>query len=159
MLDRIRRFFDQNLGQLSSGSATAGDGTREHAYRLATAALLVEVSRADFEVCEIEQASVENAIRRAFDLSLAETRELVELAEAEAAEATSLYQFTRLVNDSFDLETKEHIVELLWQVAHADGSVDKHEEHLVRRIADLIHVPHRAFIRAKHRAASSSPEG
>ena len=58
-----------------------------------------------------------------------------------------------LPNDSFDLETKEHIVELLWQVAYADGAVDKYEAHLVRRIADLIHVSHRSFIAAKLRSA------
>ena len=61
-------------------------------------------------------------------------------------------QPARLINRHFSQEEKNHIVELLWEVAYADGELDKYEEHLVRKLADLIYVPHRSFIRAKHRA-------
>ena len=151
MLDRIRQFFDENLALATRPEES--EAAREEACRLATAALLVEMSRADYTVREIERGAVVDAVRKAFGLGAEETAELIELAEAEADEATSLYDFTQLVNDGFDLPTKEHVVELLWQVAYADGHVDKYEEHLVRKIADLIHVPHRAYIRAKHVAA------
>ncbi|MDX1514855.1 MAG: TerB family tellurite resistance protein [Gammaproteobacteria bacterium] len=121
----------------------------EHAYQLATAALLMEISRADREVKDTERDAITRAVQQAFDLGDEETRTLVELAEAEAEEATALYDFTRLINQNFSDVQKQRVVEMLWQVAFADGDADNYEEHLIRRIADLIHVPHRGFIRAK----------
>jgi uncharacterized tellurite resistance protein B-like protein len=147
MIDSIKRFFDANLATVGKASSPA---EQEHAYRLAGAALLIEMTRADHDVKGIERDAVAKAVRRAFELDASETDELVTLAEREADSATSLYEFTRLINDNFDDAQKEHFVELLWQVALADGEIDKYEEHLVRKVADLIHVPHSAYIRAKH---------
>jgi uncharacterized tellurite resistance protein B-like protein len=127
MLDSIKRFFDTHL----TTAAEAGDPARqEHAYRLAAA----------------------RALERAFELDDSETDELLTLAEEQADHATSLFEFTRLINRHFDAGQKEHFIELLWSVALADGELDKYEEHLVRKVADLIHVPHRSYIRAKHQA-------
>jgi uncharacterized tellurite resistance protein B-like protein len=149
MLASIKRFFDANL--LAATKARSPE-EQEHAYQLATAALLIEMTRADHEVKSVELDAVTHAVQRAFGLDSAQTAELVALAEQEADEAISLFEFTRLINDNFDARQKEHIVELLWQVALADGEIDKYEDHLVRKVADLIHVPHLIFIRAKHTA-------
>ncbi len=149
MLSAIRQFFETHIAELSSDPDPQ---EREHAHRLATAALLIEMTRADHEVKAIERDAVTRAIDKAFGLPPEETRELVALAELEADQATSLYEFTRLINQHFSHQDKGHIVELLWEVAYADGELDKYEEHLVRKLADLIHVPHSTFIRAKHRA-------
>jgi len=149
MLDSIKRFFDANL---TAAGEAAGAADQEHAYQLAAAALLIEMTRADHDVKGIERDAVIGALTRAFDLDESETAELVALAEAHAEDATSLYEFTRLINDHFDADQKQHFVELLWSVALADGEIDKYEEHLVRKVADLIHVPHMAYIRAKHLA-------
>ena len=118
----------------------------------ATAALLMEMSRAEDEVKAVERSAVAQAVPRAFDLDPGETAELIALAEQQAARATSLYEFTRLINEHFDRRQKEHVVELLWHVAYADGEVDKYEEHLVRKITDLLYVPHVAFVRARYHA-------
>ena len=113
--------------------------------------------RADYEVRPAEREAVLRALGAAFDdLSADETRDLLARAEERADDATSLYEFTRFINDRLDHGQKAHIVELLWRVAYADGDLDKYEEHLVRRIADLIHVPHSVFIRMKHRAAGEA---
>lgn len=150
MIDSIKRFFDANLTAASEAGSPA---EQEHAYRLAGAALLVEMTRADHDVKGIERDAVARAIERAFELDASETDELLALAEREADSATSLYEFTRLINRHFDADQKVHFVELLWHVALVDGELDKYEEHLVRKVADLIHVPHRSYIRAKHQAA------
>ena len=156
MLKAIRDFYDRHV----AGSLDDPDEEgREHAYRLATAALLMEISRADHDIKQVEREAVVGAVQRAFGLDESETQNLVELAEEEANEATSLYEFTRLINTNFDPKQKQHVVEMLWQVAFADGVADKYEEHLVRRIADLIHVPHRGFIRAKLAAQSARSKG
>ena len=149
MFASIKRFFDANLTAATDASNPV---EQERAYRLATAALLIEMTRADHDVKGVERDAVTQAVRRAFELDLDQTEELVTLAEQEADEATSLYEFTRLINRHFDAKQKEHVVELLWQVALADGELDKYEEHLVRKVADLIYVPHRSYIRAKHHA-------
>lgn len=146
MLRAVREFFENNVAGIVEDT---DEGRREHAYQLATAALLMEISRADREIDGSERDAVVQAVGKAFELDAEETHELVELAEAEAEEATSLYEFTRLINDNFDHGQKQHVVEMLWQVAFADGHADEYEVHLIRRIADLIHVPHKGFIRAK----------
>lgn len=153
MLKAISDFFNEQV----SGRLNEPDPAKaEHAYQLATAALLMEISRADREIHQAEREAVIGAIRRTFDLDEEETRALVELAEKEAEEATSLYDFTRLINENFDHRQKQRVVEMLWQVAFADGNADNYEEHLIRRIADLIHVPHRGFILAKLAVESGS---
>lgn len=149
MIRKIREFFDASIAAATGANAEV---EQEHAYQLATAALLIEISRADYEVKGIERAAVTKAIQRAFELDREQTDELVSLAELQADEATSLYEFTRLINRHFSGKQKEHIVELLWHVAYADGELDRYEEHLVRKIADLIYVPHLTYIRAKHNA-------
>ena len=154
MIRAFQRLFESTVAAAAGAPATQ---EREHGYHVATAALLVEMMRADHEVRPAEREAVLRALGAAFDdLSADETRDLLARAEERADNATSLYEFTRFINDRLDHEQKAHIVELLWRVAYADGDLDKYEEHLVRRIADLIHVPHSVFIRMKHRAAGET---
>ena len=156
MLSKIRQFFDTTIRPESASSDSA---THEHGVRLATAALLMEIGRADTHFASAERDAIEAAMQRVFELSPAETRELVELAQQEVEQATDLYQFTRLVDTEFSAPDKKHVVELMWRVSMADGHVDKYEEHLVRRIADLLHVSHSDFMHAKHLAAEASSTG
>jgi len=149
MFASLKRFFDANL---TAATEAHNPVDQERAYQLATAALLIEMTRADHDVKSVERNAVTQAVQRAFELDESQTEELLALAEQEADTATSLYEFTRLINRHFNAKQKEHIVELLWHVALADGEIDKYEDHLVRKVADLIYVPHLSFIRAKHNA-------
>ncbi len=74
---------------------------------------------------------------------------LVEEAERHIDQAHDLYQFTSQVNRAFDESGKVRLLEALWRVARADATVHRYEEHLIRRVADLLHVPHAGFISAK----------
>ena len=151
MIRTFRRLFESTVATAAHAEAAE---TREHGYHVATAALLVEVMRADRDVRPEERGAVLRALEAAFgDLSPEEVRDLLARAEERADDAISLYEFTQHVNRQLDHDQKAHVVELLWRVAYADGDLDKYEEHLVRRIADLIHVPHSVFIRMKHKAA------
>ena len=154
MIRAFQRLFESTV---TTVTRTAEAEEREHGYHVATAALLVEMMRADYEVQPVEREAVFRALAAAFnDLSPDETRDLLARAEERADGATSLYEFTQLINRQLDHEQKAHVVELLWRVAYADGDLDKYEEHLVRRVADLIHVPHSVFIRMKHRARNTA---
>lgn len=149
MLERIKRFFDQHLGADALGQDP------EHVLRLAVAALLLEMTHMDGEVWPQQRKAVEQAVKTCFELGEAETTELLALAEAERAQSTDYFQFTSLINASYTPGQKEKLVETLWRVAYANEVLHKHEEHLVRRIAGLLHVPHSTFISAKHRARGS----
>ncbi len=147
MLKAISDFFANNL--LLPEDETGVD--KEHALRLATAALLIEMTRVDYEVKDIELAHTLSVLQQHFDITTEETSELLRLAEMEADQATTYHEFTSLINNSYSGEQKAQIIELLWEVAYADGEIEKYEDHLVRKIADLLYVKHRDFIAAKHR--------
>lgn len=122
------------------------------ALRLAVAALLVEVLRADYEVAPAERAQVVRSLQALLGLDPVAGTAILERAERHADESHDLYQFTSRINQSCSDVEKERLVEQLWRVARADATIHKYEEHLVRRVADLLHVPHAAFIAAKLRS-------
>jgi uncharacterized tellurite resistance protein B-like protein len=153
MLQSIKRFFEERV---APEAAEAEPAACEHGLRLAAAALLFEIVRADAEVKDEERTVVRAAIQGTFGLTKEESEELMRLAEAESREATSLYDFTHLIDKAFAPEQKKRVVELLWLVAYADAEKHAHEEHLVRKIAGLLHVPHPDFIDAKIRARAES---
>ena len=156
MLQSIKRFFEERV---APEAAEAAPESREHGLQLAAAALMFEIVRADAEVKDEERMVVRAAIQGTFGLTKEESDELMRLAEEESREATSLYEFTHLIDDAFTPEQKKRVVELLWLVAFADGDKHAHEEHLVRKIAGLLHVPHPDFIDAKIRARAESETG
>ena len=150
MLNAIREFFEAHMG--ASGSASDA----RHAIQLATAALLVEVARLDSEIDAAERAAMLRAVRQKFGLGDDEAATLIGLAEAEARAATDYYQFTSLINRHFSQEQRQRVVELMWQVAYADAELSAHEQHVMRKIADLLYVSHGAYIAAKLRARDAA---
>ncbi len=148
MLTSIKQFFEQYIAP----QGEEGGQLSEHLLQLATAALLIEMMRMDDDVAEEERQAVRNILDSRFSLSEGETDQLMALAEEEVSGLADYYQFTSLINKNFSPEQKVKLVEYLWQVAYADGHLDKHEEHLVRKLAELLHVRHSAFIAAKYRA-------
>jgi len=148
MIDAIKRFFDDNLGTPAQDEE---ESRRICRLQLASAALMMELMRTDRHIDAKERETFSEALRRTFDLDAQTLKEISELAETEAQQATSLYEFTSLVNDSYSFEEKRTLLENMWRVAFADHHLDKYEEQLIRKIADLIHVPHSEFIRCKLR--------
>ena len=148
MLSSFRRFFDEFLVPVS---ADAEPQVHEHQLQLATAALLVEMARADFADDPAERDHVQALLQREFSLTAHEAERVAALGADAADAAVSLYDFTRSVDEALSTEDKIRIVEMLWQVAYADGALDKYEEHLLRKLADLLHISHRQLIQAKHR--------
>ncbi len=150
MLKTLKQLFDQ-IAPPGGGGASGND---EHRLRLATAVLLVEVMRADGHFGAAEQAAVRAALVEKFELAADEAERLVELATSTAKEATDLFGFTSRLNERFSDAQKLRMVELMWAVAYADGSLADHERHLMWRVADLLHVPQGAYVLARQRAAA-----
>jgi uncharacterized tellurite resistance protein B-like protein len=147
VISRVKGFFDRYITP-APGNA---DTISEHSLQIATAALLIEMMRADAEITKEELRAVKATIQSRFSLSREETESIIELAEEEIWQSTGYFEFTSLINRSFTHEEKIKVIEYLWEIAYADHILDKHEEYMVRKISGLIHVSHRDFIDAKLR--------
>jgi uncharacterized tellurite resistance protein B-like protein len=150
MIVKIKQFFEQYIIVTES----INEDELEHQLQLACAALMIEVLYADYSVDDNELDTLLKTLQDNFDLNKEEAENLVQLAIEERTQATDYYQFTSLINEFYSQQQKRELVTRLWQMAYADRTVHKFEEHLVRRLADLLHVPHSAFMQSKHRAAS-----
>jgi uncharacterized tellurite resistance protein B-like protein len=148
MIAGIRDFFNRII---APGAAQPGAAS-QHALQVATAALLLEMMRMDSSITAAEAASVTRTLQTRFGLDSAQVDRLMALAAEEARLATDYFQFTSLINRSFSAEQKVQVVEYLWQVAYADGHLDAHEQHFMRKIADLLYVSHADYVGAKQRA-------
>lgn len=116
---------------------------------LAAAALLIEVSKSDFVQDPGEIDKIHELLRQRFSVSEAEIENFMATASALNNDSTSLYPFTRYINDNCNNLEKYELIVALWEVAIEDGRIDKYEDHLIRKISDLIYLPHTEFIRAK----------
>ena len=152
MLKAIKVFFESKLVQATAEEPESGVLKTD----LASACLLIEVMKSDHELDDREAAEFIEILQKQLDISDEDLADLVTLAEAEAKQATSLYEFTSLINAGYDYENKLALIENMWRVAYADERLDKYEEHLIRKISDLIYVSHRDFIRTKHSARSGA---
>ncbi len=155
MIKKLQHFYQAFLSPEPGGGSDDG----KQRTRLAVAALLVEIALADFDSAPEEQQTILEIVRKFFDLDDAESETLLALAKSEHQASTDYFQFTRLINDHYAPAQKRSLIEGLWQVAFADGRLDRYEEHVIRRLADLLYVSHGDFIAAKHRVMAQEGLG
>ena len=128
----------------------------DHALKIATATLLVEVMRADFVVQPAEQQRLRDLLETQFQLTAAELDAIISEANDRADQMVSLQHITRLMNEHYDHTMKLRVVEMMWSLIFADGEKDHYEEHLIRQVAELLYLSHAEFIQARHRAEGES---
>lgn len=145
MIASLTRFFETCLKPVAQETPQHA----QHRLQLASAALLLELAHADHEFNEAEQRALEAILRECYELNDTELQELWQLAQAEKANATSLYQFTALFNEHYDYPAKVQLLTNLWRVAWADGRLDRYEEHTIRKVADLLYMSHKDFIQTR----------
>jgi uncharacterized tellurite resistance protein B-like protein len=138
MLDRL-------LGLLSAGPAAR----EQPSEQLSVALLLMELGRADFDFAEVEERRIRELLARRYQLDAAQLDGLMAQAQGAGRNAVSLYDYTRAINERFDHAGKYELMEMLWQVAWADGRLDPNEEYLLRKLAGLLNIPEPDYIRAK----------
>jgi uncharacterized tellurite resistance protein B-like protein len=148
MLKALREFLQSSFGQTAAESVDEAD---DHSLRLAIAALLVEMSRADFVQNDPERDKLRHLLSRHFALEQAEAEALLGEAGNRAAEMVSLHEFTRAIHDSLSESQKHRFLEMLLEVALADGRFDKHERHLLDKVADLIYVRRADYVSIRDR--------
>ena len=118
----------------------------------AVASLLYETARVDNEVKVQDLRVAQESLRELFALPPQQAQALLARAGEPDKRPTSYHPLTKIINNHFSAEDKRRLVEYMWRVAHADHEVDMYEDHLVRKISELLYVSHREFITAKHRA-------
>jgi uncharacterized tellurite resistance protein B-like protein len=146
VLSKLNAFFERAFADDQES-----EEDREHALRVATALLMIEVSRADYADSVAERETMLAALKQFFALDDEHARSLLEEAAKEADHAVELQQFTRRLHEQLSMAEKHRVVEMLWEVAFADQRLDKHEDYLVGRLADLLYVPRSDLIRIRNR--------
>lgn len=147
MINSIKQYFETLFQN------TDEDTTKKHTIELATAALMVEISLADDHIHEEERKMINELLGNNFSIDKDEIDTLIKLAEEEVDHAVSLYDFTRLLNETLAMPDRINIIENLWHVAYADAVLDKYEEYYIRKVADLLYISHKDYIKSKLKAA------
>jgi len=135
VIDRVLDFL--------TGKAAPATARGEHDFELAVAALLIEAERMDDRFDASERGIIEHVLAAKFSMDHDEVQALIQAAEKAVKNATQLFPFTQKIVKTMPPEDRHHILELMWKVAYADGTLDPHEDMLLRRIAGLLHVPDR----------------
>lgn len=141
MISSIQEWF--------KGHLEADTSDNQHTIELATAVLLYEVMRADNNFDQLEHESYRKQLEKHFTLTATELETLCKLSQSHADEATDYQQFTRVINELYGLKEKRAVLDSLWSVAYADHELSPDEEYTIRKIADLLYIPHNQFIQSK----------
>ena len=145
MLKTIERIFDEAFARREQSAAV----DHEHALRIATAVLLLEVTRADYAEEVTEKETTYRLLQRHFELNDETTEALMAAAEDRSEASVGLHDYTRLLHEYLQEEEKHRVVEMLWRVALADKILDKHEDYLIGRISELLYVRRNDVLRLK----------
>jgi len=151
MIDLVKQFFSKRNHDNSSNQQRQ----RPRDIRIATCALLLEMSNIDGEFSALERESIISILKRNFDLSDEHATTLLEASNVELKGSIDIWQFTNLINQNYSIEEKIRVAEMVWDVVYADGKLDKHEDYLVHKLATLLRLTHKQLIEAKLKVKKS----
>lgn len=151
----LKKLYDDIMGRISEEDAAADD--RDTAIQMATAVLMVDVALIDSSFDDVEFDRMIDLIKGHFGFSAQQAAELINVANAEADEMVSIHEFTALLHKQLSHDEKARVVGLLWNIAYADGELDKYEDSLVLKVSDLLHVSRGLVMRLKHDASEAAP--
>ncbi|PCH59274.1 MAG: hypothetical protein COC19_07280 [SAR86 cluster bacterium] len=146
MFTSIKNFFESKLGTADQDQS---ESQLLDKSALASAALMIEVMNCDRELDQRETEEFILVLQETLKIEKQDLDEIIALAKSEAKESTSLFEFTRLINDNYEYSQKVLLIENMWRIAFSDETLDKYEDDLIRKVAELIYVKHSDFIRTK----------
>jgi len=152
MFSSLLAFLEQQL------AAPGEEAVPLEQLRVAAAALLVEMARADFNEDETELTRARELLAERYGLTPEAAAELLATARSESDHSVSLFRFTHLINQHFEMPEKLMLMGMLWDVAYADGRLDKHEDALMHKLSDLLYVPLTDLMALKERAQKKKRE-
>jgi len=133
MLERIRVF-------LRDGGGTSSGGAGQDDLSLAVAGLLVEAAHQDGVFDDVERATISRLLEDRLALKSEEAEALIADADAKVLGASDLWSFAQVVKNRFDHDERVRMIEMLWEVVYADGTLHDYEANLMRRVAGLVYV-------------------
>lgn len=151
MLSPLKTLLSQFFNLTEDRASSVSDA---HGLQLATAVLLVEVMRSDAHTNDTERTAAVTALRHKFALTDDELQQL--LTQAEHTTSNDYFRYTSAMNEHFTQAQKIQVIEHMWQVAFADGHLDAHENHVISKVAGLLHVTHGEYIAAKLHAKQAA---
>lgn len=147
MIDFFKKLMTANSGKSAFDNRTPEE--TEKLLLLASLALMIETAKSDHEIDPSELDAITKIAQSNRSLLTDDVDSLINEARARVKEATSLYEFTSLINENFKEPQKFLLIQNMWRVAYADGRIDRYEEHIIRKAAELLYVDHARFIEAK----------
>ncbi len=144
MLKLLKQFIDTNVK-----NASGGNDHRTHGILVATCALFLEMAQVDGEFNSAEKKAILAILQNEYNLSEKRAESLLAAANAELEESIDLWRFTNRINTDYTTEEKIQIVEILWEIIYVDGKSDNHEDNLIHKVANLLHLSHEQLIGAK----------
>ncbi|WP_417761806.1 TerB family tellurite resistance protein [Shewanella sp.] len=145
MIAKLKQF-------LSELQETPNPEQQAHQLRLAAACMLLEVVFADEEMSADEASMLPTLLAQTLDIETTEAQSLIEEAKQRGSAATSLFEFTSVINDNFSIKQKQQLVLAMWQIAYADGHLCQYEDQIIRRCADLLYLKHSELIQLRNKA-------
>ncbi len=142
MLDLIKKI----MGSKEADSGEKADGRD---LNLATCAILIELANADGKFNKQEQDDIIKIFKTKYGLSEKDANDLLKSSNAELEKSIDLWKFTNIINQNYSLEEKLKVIEIIWEVAYSDGKLEKHEDYLVHKLANLLRLNHKQLIDAK----------
>jgi uncharacterized tellurite resistance protein B-like protein len=158
MLDAIKAFVSRRIAPARPTDPESTSDAARTRVQIAACALLLEVAHADEEFSPAERRHIEEALDRHFGLDEATRAELIALADAERRRSIDHFQFTKLINEHYDLGQKMVLAEVMWGIILADGTVAAHEAYLVRKLANLLDLEPAYLSQARRAAADRSAD-
>ena len=145
MIDLVKKFFSKN----TVDSMAEQEKEKPHDIRIATCALLLEMSHIDGEFSGLEREGIISVLKKDYHLPDEDAISLMEASKKELEGSIDLWHFTNLINQNYSLEEKIRIIETVWRIAFTDGKLDKHEDYLLHKLATLLRLTHKQLIEAK----------
>lgn len=139
----------ERLKGILAGEEEAASAESDRRLHVATAVILLEVALSDDEYSESERELIVEILRGKFGLDDESVGELMQISEEQRRESIDLWYFTEIINSRYDDEEKFRVIEMVWQVVYADGRLDKYEDHIVHKLARILHISHARMIEAK----------
>jgi uncharacterized tellurite resistance protein B-like protein len=150
MFEYLRKVLSQEQDELTSKEVEASSSkTHSKKYQVATAALLVEVAKADGDFSKDERKRIINLMKKDFDLDDECVNELLALSEQRVKDSVSIYEFSSVINESFTQQEKLDLIRNLWRIIYEDGKLDSHEDRLIKIIGSTLNLEHKDIIAAK----------
>jgi len=145
MFERLKSVF--TLPESSQPGEKEEGITRR--IQVATAVILLEVANSDEDFSESEKNSIVGILKDNFELSDEEVSELIAASDEERKGSVDMWHFANIINENYTETEKHSVMDNIWRVIYANGRLDKYEDHIVHKLATILHIPHKAMIDAK----------